>query len=746
MAMTLVASLALIGWLTGRQTLASLAPDYIPMAPNTALIFLALAIVLVALAQDAPPRWAFRYSTGTGAVVTLLCTLRLIELAGGIHLDTDRWFLPGAGGTIQLAPVGQMSFPTAAAFIFAGLSVLAFRPLARPRLAAVLAAGVLAFGLIFTLGYLYGAPFFYGGATIPMALTTALGFLALGIGLIMTAGPEATGLRWLVGRAIYARLLRAFLPFTLATVALVAWLTFVVDKYRGASSAALLAALFLVGGVIVVSLVCAYIARLVGAELEQAEQGLRESEQQTREYADRLEALNASLEKRVHERTADLSATAHAERLAREALQEGEARFRAVSQMAHDAIISADSAGTIVQWNRGAEQLFGYTSDEVVGQPLTMLMPERYRAGHLLGIERVRTTGESRILGRTVEVHGLRKDGREAPIELALSSWETAQGKFFTGIARDITDRKRAEEQLHVQNALLQESARSEREAHDALKQAQSQLVQTEKLASLGQLVAGVAHEINNPLSFVGNNLAVLQRDVQPLRELIQLYRCADPLLVERDPALLLRIRELMAQADLQYMLEHVEALMSRSRDGLRRIQQIVKDLRDFARLDESDLHEVDLVAGIESTLHIVEALARRKKVELITELTPLPAVTCYPAKVNQVVLNLVANAIDACPCGGRVIVATQATPNGVEVHVRDTGPGIPPAIRDRIFDPFFTTKPPGQGTGLGLSISYQIVKDHGGRIDFESPSTGGAHFVVALPCKPAVADAQRRR
>src|SRR5262249_3298947 len=171
-----------------------------------------------------------------------------------------------------------------------------------------------------------------------------------------------------------------------------------------------------------------------------------------------------------------------------------------------------------------------------------------------------------------------------------------------------------------------------------------------------------------------------------------------------------------------------------RSRDGLKRIQQIVKDLRDFARLDESDLKEVDLVAGIESTLHIIQSRAKKQQVELVRELAPLPPVTCYPAKVNQVVLNLEANAIDACKPGATVTVRTAAGEDGVEIHVIDTGEGIDPAVREKIFDPFFTTKPLGQGTGLGLSISFQIVHDHGGKITLASEPRPGTHVVVAFP------------
>ncbi|MBX6315238.1 MAG: hypothetical protein IRY99_20355, partial [Isosphaeraceae bacterium] len=247
--------------------------------------------------------------------------------------------------------------------------------------------------------------------------------------------------------------------------------------------------------------------------------------------------------------------------------------------------------------------------------------------------------------------------------------------------------------------------------AHRELQRAECQLVQSEKLASLGQLVAGVAHEINNPLAFVINNVAVLQREVRHLAELVRLYRQADEVLGQHRRELLDRIVELAEAIDLDYVLEHLDSLVSRSREGLRRIQQIVKDFRDFARLDEGDLKEVDLNPGLATTVQLIRGKADERGVALATDLGPLPPVTCYPAKVNQVALNLLANAIDACAPGGHVSLSTRAVEDGVEIVVTDDGQGIDPAIRAKIFDPFFTTKPIGQGTGLGLAISYGIVQ-----------------------------------
>jgi two-component system, NtrC family, sensor kinase len=327
--------------------------------------------------------------------------------------------------------------------------------------------------------------------------------------------------------------------------------------------------------------------------------------------------------------------------------------------------------------------------------------------------------------------------GREQLLDILVSAFEDVIFLNTLYEASTLAERE-LNRQLEERNLRLQRLADSERQAHEERKRVESQLVQAEKLSALGQMVAGVAHEINNPLAFVINNVAVLKREVDTLREMLLLYQETEGTLAEHRPELLDRLRERAEEVDLAYMVENLDGLMKRTDEGLRRIQQTIQNLRDFARLDESDLKEVDLNEGIVTTLNIVRSQARERQVELDMDLAPLPGVTCYPAKVNQVVLNLVANAIDASAPGDRVTVRTRRSDHGVEIHVVDTGCGIDPGIRDKIFDPFFTTKPQGKGTGLGLSISYGIVRAHDGQIAVEPNTPKGTRFVVRLPLAPA--------
>ena len=201
-------------------------------------------------------------------------------------------------------------------------------------------------------------------------------------------------------------------------------------------------------------------------------------------------------------------------------------------------------------------------------------------------------------------------------------------------------------------------------------------MLQQARLASLGQTAAGVAHEINNPLAFVTNNLVVLRREVNGLHNILLLYQQAEQTLSEYQRDLYLRISDLAEEVDLPFVLENLDGLLERSRGGLLRIQKIVADLRDFAHLEEADFKEVDLNTGISTTVRLMQDLAVNRQITLETNLTPLPRTTCFPAKINLMVQSLISNAIDACPAGGRVVVETARRMMGSRSWSRITGAG----------------------------------------------------------------------
>jgi signal transduction histidine kinase len=270
------------------------------------------------------------------------------------------------------------------------------------------------------------------------------------------------------------------------------------------------------------------------------------------------------------------------------------------------------------------------------------------------------------------------------------------------------------------------------------LRIAQLALIQSEKLASLGQLAAGVAHEINNPLSFVLNNVQVLRRDVAAAMAILEIYRKARPTLEQTEPHFLVEAAALEEKSDLPYLLANLDRLFDKTGEGIRRVRDIVQNLRDFVRLDKAEISDVDFNTCVDSALEIINHEIKKKSVRVEREFAKLPPVACYPHKMNQVLLNLLINAVQSCgDHGGVLTIRTRLELDQVAIDVEDNGCGIPPEHLPRIFDPFFTTKPVGQGTGLGLSVSYGIVRDHGGSIAVSSQPSRGSLFTVRLPTSP---------
>jgi signal transduction histidine kinase len=285
---------------------------------------------------------------------------------------------------------------------------------------------------------------------------------------------------------------------------------------------------------------------------------------------------------------------------------------------------------------------------------------------------------------------------------------------------------------IHLERALAEQNRQ--------LRETQSALVQSEKLVSLGQLAAGMAHEINNPIAYITNNLAVLNRDVRLLLELLGAYRQSADLLDNGNPELAAAVRTLEEECDLPWVEENLPKLLDSSLAGLRRVRDIVKNLRDFARLDEADLDELDLNAALQCTVDVLRHEIDDKQITLTTDFAPLPRVLCRPGKIHQVFHNLLLNAIQASQTGGVIQVRTSTDDNVAVVQVQDHGCGIDPTHLSRIFEPFFTTQPVGRGTGLGLAICYGIIADHGGSIEVDSQVGEGTTFRVRIPFCPPLA------
>jgi signal transduction histidine kinase len=247
------------------------------------------------------------------------------------------------------------------------------------------------------------------------------------------------------------------------------------------------------------------------------------------------------------------------------------------------------------------------------------------------------------------------------------------------------------------------------------LRDTQAQLMQSEKMRSLGQLVAGVAHELNNPIGFVHANLQLLE-------------------------GFIVRLVQAQVQGgDVEKPRDAIGKLLLRSREGTERVKKIVQDLRTFSRMDQAELADADLNQELRRTLGLMEPRFK-DGIRIEADLGELPSVRCYPAQLNQVFMNLLMNACDALAPGGTVSVRTRTAPGGVSLEFADDGPGMPEHVRERIFEPFFTTKPVGQGTGLGLSISHGIVERHGGKLTVDCPPDGGTVFRVELPLVAAPA------
>lgn len=421
-----------------------------------------------------------------------------------------------------------------------------------------------------------------------------------------------------------------------------------------------------------------------------------------------------------------------------ESLRESEEKFRSICASAHDAIVMLDKNGAICFWNAAAETIFGFPVTEVLGKDMhTMCAPERFHQAFHKGFARFQATGQGDAIGKTLELAAIRKGGAEFPIEISLSGVRHQNRWLAIGVVRDISERKRAEQEVRTYVTELTRTNGELKTLNAKLELVQNQLIQSEKMASIGVLAAGIAHEINNPLGFIKSNISSLGKYIEDFLQVLNAYQHAESLLQEHNECFK-KLHKLEAQTRIEYEKQDVRELLSETLQGLERVTKIILDLKGFAHLESKVKWAMDDIhKGIESTLNVIWN-ELKYTCEVKKKYGLLPPVECVLSQLNQVFMNLLMNAAHSIVTKGTITIRTGAVEDKVWIEIADTGTGISAEDLKSIFVPFFTTKPVGRGTGLGLSVSYGIIQKHHGRIEVESLVGKGSTFRVWLPIKQA--------
>lgn len=417
------------------------------------------------------------------------------------------------------------------------------------------------------------------------------------------------------------------------------------------------------------------------------------------------------------------------------ALWESEIKNRSLLNAIPDLVFRLNQQGIFLDYFPAKDDLNAPEPEHFIGKSIDEALSEDLALWTRCYLEKTLATGQPQV-----GEYNLREN----------NTWKHYEARYVPfgsteviAIIRDITIRKQMEADLRLSQVRERDRARQVEQTLQQLQQTQSQLIQAEKMSALGSMVAGIAHEINNPISFIYGNVAPAIEYIQDLLELVMLYQ------QHHNPPDL-AIQKHLENIDLDFLIEDLPKLLSSMKMGAERIKEIVKSLRNFSRLDEGEKKPVDIHEGIDNTLlilqHRLKAQSARQAITVEKNYGAIPKIECYAGLMNQVFMNILSNAIDAlesCHINQNydsskalgIQISSKISPdNFLVISIADNGPGIPEEIKTRLFDPFFTTKPVGKGTGLGLSISYSIVEKHGGQLQCISEVGKGTKFIIQIP------------
>ncbi len=397
--------------------------------------------------------------------------------------------------------------------------------------------------------------------------------------------------------------------------------------------------------------------------------------------------------------------------------------FQGIIDQDPNLIFVRNSEGKYILVNTAAARTFGLTVDELIGKSVLSTHFDKEEAEEILEEDK-RILKDDLVISFEDNVKFTESNDKWYYVNK--SRLRLGEEFFILGVFVDITHLKNTEKRLQFANEELNQTI-------NKLKSAQFKLIESEKMASLGQLTAGIAHEINNPINFVAGNVMPLMQDLDDLKKLV------NELTSDREGVSKETLDRMVKDYDLEFLIEEMEMLLKGVKDGADRINGIVKNLGTFASPEEKDLTSYNVAVGLQSTIDLVKYNVRNR-IEFIIDFDELPSINCFPNKLNQVFLNLINNAIQAIPQEGKIHISAKLIDEElIEIRVRDTGEGIPDHVKSKIFDPFFTTKEVGKGTGLGLPLSFSIVEQHGGNLSFESEVGRGTIFTINLPVHASV-------